>query len=163
MKQPAVVLLVSQPLLQALRDCAAAAYPEECCGLLVGFDENAGLLPGVVGKRVSRVLPTANRAAMPNRAFEIDPAAHIALLRELRERARGGQGSGEQMLGHYHSHPDSFPVPSAQDRAQAMEPGALWVIIAAGRDGAGEIRAWQAIGEVGGLLDFQAVELVSSE
>ncbi|HXP96106.1 MAG TPA: M67 family metallopeptidase [Telmatospirillum sp.] len=155
------VLSISPQALAILKECAAAAYPEECCGLLVGYSDHDGWAASVPGKRVTRVLPTRNRAPTPRCAFEVDPAAHIALLRTLREQAREGGGRGECVLGHYHSHPDHPPVPSAQDRAQACDETAVWVIVAASHDGATEIRAWQAFRDAGGEIDFRPMEMVS--
>jgi proteasome lid subunit RPN8/RPN11 len=153
------VLWIRPQALALLEECAATAYPEECCGLLVGYSDECDLSTGGLGKRVTRVLPTPNRAAMPGRAFEVDPAAHIALLRTLREQTR--DGGRECVLGHYHSHPDHPPVPSAEDRAQALDETAVWVIVAASRDGAEETRAWQAFRDADGAIDFQPMELIS--
>jgi proteasome lid subunit RPN8/RPN11 len=155
-------LWIAQSLLSGLKNCAAMAYPLECCGLLVGYDEQAEG-DGVIGKRVSRILPTQNCATTPQHAFEIDPAAHIALLRSLREQAWDGQGRHEQLLGHYHSHPDAAAIPSARDRAQAMETGAVWVIVATSAVGAGDMTAWQAINEGDGTIGFQPMTVVRTD
>lgn len=61
-------------------------------------------------------------------AFEIDPAAHIALLRGLR-------GAGRGIVGCYHSHPNGRAAPSEQDRAGASEAGFVWLIAALGSEG----------------------------
>jgi proteasome lid subunit RPN8/RPN11 len=161
MTEPASVLWIAHEALLTLKNCAVAAYPEECCGLLVGYNQEAGLAEGAKGKRISRVHPTKNCAAAPRCAFEIDPAAHIALLRNLREGVGGGHA--EQMLGHYHSHPDSAPVPSARDLAQAMEFDALWVIIGAGPAAADDIRAWLTVREPGDSIGFRPLRIVLSD
>jgi proteasome lid subunit RPN8/RPN11 len=76
---------------------------------------------------------------MPNLAqdsdcFEVDPAAHIALLRKLR-------GTGREIIGCYHSHPNGRPEPSARDIAGAGETGFLWLIAALGNATADPITA----------------------
>ena len=62
-----------------------------------------------------------NVAADPRTHFEIDPAAHFRLARSLR-------GTGREIVGCYHSHPDALAEPSATDRAGAAEEGFFWLI-----------------------------------
>lgn len=109
---------------RALLDHAAAEAPREACGLLRGS-------PG----RVDAAVPTANVAARPERAFEIEPAA---LLREHR-RARG---DATAIIGWYHSHPAGSGEPSRTDAARAVEDGRLWLIVADG-----EVHGWAALAD----------------
>jgi proteasome lid subunit RPN8/RPN11 len=94
---------------------AQAAFPRECCGLIEGM---IGLSKG----DAAALHPTPNIASEPDR-FEIDPAAHIALLRRLR-------GTGRAIIGCYHSHPNGRPEPSWCDADSAGETGFLWLIAA---------------------------------
>ena len=54
--------------------------------------------------------------------YEIDPAEHIGVNRRLR-------GSGRAVVGAYHSHPRSAPIPSTRDIAEAHYPEFIWVIV----------------------------------
>ena len=110
---------------------AEAAFPREACALLVGIDHDDGLI------KVQRVVPADNVAAEPERGFEIDPAAHIALLRELREG-----NAPERIVGHWHSHPNGRPEPSATDAAMVHDPGLVWLISAV--DAAGRAQSPRA-------------------
>lgn len=101
---------------------ASVAFPRECCGLI------EGTLEGSVAQ-VLAIHPARNLAAEDDR-FEIDPAAHIALLRRLR-------GSGREIIGCYHSHPNGCTEPSARDRESACDSDFLWLIVA--NDAHGEI------------------------
>lgn len=156
MAEAVPLLWIPPSAMAALQAYAAQAYPRECCGLLVGYPE----MSGAGGMIISRIVPTANRATQPHRAFEVDPAAHIALLRALREQAKEGRQPAEQVIGHYHSHPDAPAVPSAQDRAQATDPDAVWLIVAASAAGAAEIGAWQATSEADGMVGFRSMNLI---
>ncbi len=110
------MLEIPAHLLRRVVDAAEAAYPAECCGLLAGT--------GARGLRVTRVVPAANLLAAERAdRFEVDPAARLALMREL------GDGP-ERLIGHYHSHPDQPPEPSATDLAMAWEPELVWLITA---------------------------------
>ncbi|MEP7005495.1 MAG: M67 family metallopeptidase [Sphingomonas bacterium] len=111
---------ISSTLLGGLLVDAKNAPDREVCGLLFGTQG-----------RIAEAEATANVAADPARAFEIDPAALFAAHR----RARAG---GPAIVGHYHSHPSGAAVPSARDAAQAMGDGALWLILTA-REG----RLWR--------------------
>ncbi|AKM10831.1 Mov34/MPN/PAD-1 family protein [Croceicoccus naphthovorans] len=96
---------------------AEAAYPHECCGLLLGE-----------GGRILSAQPTANVAPDPARHFEIAPVALIA----AHKAARAG---GAEVLGYYHSHPTGRYEPSATDKAQAAADGRIWAIVAGGTIG----------------------------
>ena len=122
------MITCSQSQLNQIKAAAEAAYPSECCGLLVGSGNSLV---------VSRVVSSPNLLTDqgPDR-FEIDPQIRIDLERKLR-------GSAEQIIGHYHSHPDHLAMPSATDLAMAFEPDLIWLIVSV-RDGqAAEIKTHQ--------------------
>ena len=79
-----------------LRRVAVEAFPNECCGLLVGTGERT--------VTVSELVPVANVAARPESRFEVDPQVQFDLLRQLR-------GSDLRIVGHYHSHPNGVAEP----------------------------------------------------
>lgn len=104
---------------------ARETYPEECCGLLVGTRRIAPTGPELV---VDKVMPAANVAAERRQdRFELDPALHLRVQRELR-------GTDRAVIGHYHSHPDGRAEPSAIDRANIHDPTLAWVIVALNGD-----------------------------
>lgn len=114
MTLPALVL--PPPLLDRLRSEAEAAYPSECCGLLVGRRE--GEIIAVTGAE-----PSPNLLSHTRDRFEIDVGLRIRVMRRLR-------GGPDAIVGHYHSHPDHPAVPSGHDLAMAFEPDLAWLIIA---------------------------------
>lgn len=115
--------------LRAVSDAAEAAYPEEACGLLVGRR-----LPGGHA-RVIRVETAFNVAADRRSGFEVDPGIRIGLERELR-------GTGQAVVGHYHSHPDGPARPSPTDLAKAFEADLIWLIVAVVRRQASQVLAF---------------------
>ena len=135
--------------LKAVAGHAEAAYPAECCGLLVGAAE------GAHAWRVRRVVPSRNLAPADRRdRFEIDPALHLDLQRELR-------GTGESIVGVYHSHPDGATAPSATDLESAWQPGLVW-LIAAVRGGRVAATAAHLFVEADGDVRFEEI-LVRTE
>lgn len=92
------------------------SLPEEACGLLSGRRDRRGFVT------VASAHPADNVAASNRgRRFEVDPAAHARLARHLR-------GSGLDIIGHYHSHPETGARPSATDLDSITDPSAIWVI-----------------------------------
>jgi proteasome lid subunit RPN8/RPN11 len=108
-------LILSPTQEAALKAAAEAAAPMECCGLLVGRGEDV--------LTVVEVIAAPNVAEDPKRRFMIDPQVQFDTLRRLR-------GGVEQVIGHYHSHPNGHTALSAHDRAMADDPDAVWVVVA---------------------------------
>lgn len=129
---------LSSSLHAALLAKAGATHPLECCGLLFGGVSN-----------VLRIEPAANISPDPARAFEIDPAQLIAAERAMRT-------GGDQLIGHYHSHPNGRAEPSPRDAAASAGDGRLWLIIAGGA-----ITGWRANpgGALLGAFDPVALEI----
>ncbi|MEX1147087.1 MAG: M67 family metallopeptidase [Sphingomonadales bacterium] len=137
-----VSLVLSAPHRDQICSHARTAYPDECCGLLVGRGS------ADTGFRVERVIPAANVHPDPARHFEVDPTIHIQWQRRLR-------GTASRIIGHYHSHPDGVPEPSMWDRGAVIDSGLVWLIVAVGRANA-TMLAWLPGADGGG---FQTVRL----
>jgi proteasome lid subunit RPN8/RPN11 len=109
-----------------------AAYPNECCGFIIGRDGGRG-----GGRTGVRVLPVGNarESAEAHRRFEITPKD---FLRAEREAAAGGDG----VVGVYHSHPDHPAAPSDYDLEHAL-PYYSYVIVSVGDGKAGRVTSWR--------------------
>jgi len=96
---------------------AERAYPQECCGLLIGRDEADSTIV------VTRIVESRNiRTDRARDRFEIDPQVRISIEREVRDGT-------DRVIGHFHSHPDHPAQPSATDLEMAFEPDLIWVIV----------------------------------
>ncbi len=127
-------LQISRTQRQQLLDWAREAYPNECCGLLLG---KAG--------KVEQVKLTQNMASAPLGEFEIDPSALIAAERSARQ-------GGPAILGYFHSHPNGAEEPSPKDTDMAADDGRKWVIIAGGN-----ITCWTPVsGGKGDRVSFES-------
>jgi proteasome lid subunit RPN8/RPN11 len=126
---------LSRDQVARVEEHARAAYPEECCGVLVGWR----------GERtvVLSVHPAGNRSALRARdRYQVDP-------RQILQLSRGAEGEGREIVGFYHSHPDYPARPSAIDAAQAW-PGYVYLIVGVGAATEIETRAWsydESLGE----------------
>ena len=96
--------------LDAIVAHAREESPNECCGLLVG-----------AGHVIEDSVRTTNLKSSPT-AYLIDPADHFAEIRRARTEGRA-------ILGAYHSHPHSPPVPSRTDVDEAHYPDFVYVIV----------------------------------
>jgi proteasome lid subunit RPN8/RPN11 len=121
-------LLIGAPKLAAISNAAAAAWPHEACGLLVGRRDGDAI-------SVRQILTVPNVADTPERRFEVEPVALLAAHRAARE-------AGEEILGSWHSHPDGPARPSATDRARANVAGEIWLIVPVMDGRAGPARAY---------------------
>lgn len=134
------VLVVPRAVMAAVEHAGETAYPEEACGLLAGRRDGSGGLV-ITGFRAS-----ANVAATDRReTFEVDPATRFQLMRDL-------EGSGAEIVGHYHSHPDHPAEPSAQDLEHAFEPDLVWLITTIAHGQAGPTRAYAVAPDGSGFV-----------
>jgi proteasome lid subunit RPN8/RPN11 len=105
---------------------ARCELPNECVGLL------AGVISGGMGRVVKRY-PLVNAAASP-REYLSQPESMFAAYRDMRER-------GLEILGVYHSHPSSDPVPSRTDLERNYGGEVVNFIISL-KNEAPELRGW---------------------
>ena len=116
------------------------AYPNECCGFLLGREENGARL-------VVDVAPIQNVwQSMENNPYEtrpedstrnrslVDPKDYLRIDREARQR-------GLDIISFYHSHPDHPARPSEFDRRHAL-PFLIYVILAVEQGIPREMTAW---------------------
>lgn len=106
---------LSSDVLDELNSEAINAHPHECCGILLGK-----------GDVISSIHSAKNVHPRPESYFEIDPQALI-------DAHRAARRGGPQVVGYYHSHPNSLARPSATDEMMATGQRLIWAIIAAGR------------------------------
>jgi len=103
-----VTLLLPRAILREIRQHVEDGYPNEVCGFLIGDWDGKG--SERAAKRVRRAPNTVEGSKRTR--FVIHPRELIALEDEL-------EGSGQQILGFYHSHPDYPAAPSRFDEEHA--------------------------------------------
>ena len=113
---------------------AEQAYPNECCGLLVGERSGGDVF-------IREVHRSANMASAPANQFEIDPQLRFDLERRVREESL-------DLVGVYHSHPDGDAAPSQTDIQRAWESSLVWLITAVKNGSAATTTAHLVLGSV---------------
>ena len=126
---PAPQLHFTEALFERMAELAAAAYPFEGCGVLVG-----GL--GEREATVVKVVEGHNLVQDRRRdRYELDPRDIINAESDARE-------SDLEVLGFFHTHPDHPARPSQFDTDRAW-PGYYYVVISVNGGQLGEATAWR--------------------
>jgi len=122
---------------------AEECYPNECNGLIVG---NASTMVVANVCRASNVHEEGTR-----HRYLIDPREQLRVEKEAR-------ADGLDVIGAYHSHPDSPAKPSEYDRAHAW-PLYVYVIVSVMHGKAGDVKAW-SLHENGSGFDEAGMRVV---
>lgn len=123
-------LRLAPGVLDAMVQRAKEGYPYESCGLLVGRGDAEG------GPRVVRLAPAKNlRQERAADRYLLDPDDFMAA-------DRAAQADGLEIVGIWHSHPDSPAWPSVTDLEAAWE-GYSYVIVSLSQGRLAEVRSWR--------------------
>lgn len=120
------VLVISRQQLDDLVEHARAEAPNEACGILAGQ-----------GGRVIRVYRGTNIDANPGVRYYLDPVQQLDTFRDV-------ECNGWEVVGIYHSHPESPAYPSGVDLDLAYYPDVAYVIVSLAQ-GCPEVRAFRIV------------------
>ena len=124
------MISISEQLLTEIREHGVRDYPYECCGLLLGrFEADT--------KLVNETYPISNareESAKRNR-FLIEPA-------ELMRGEKYARSKELEVVGFYHSHPDSPARPSQYDLEHAW-PTYSYIIVSTSDGQSGDLFSWE--------------------
>ena len=124
------MISISTDSLNEIREHGVKDYPYECCGLLLGSYSDEG-------KVVTETYPISNareESAKRNR-FLIEPE-------ELMKGERYARTNDREVVGFYHSHPESPAVPSQYDLEHAW-PTYSYIIVSVIKERAGDLFSWE--------------------
>jgi proteasome lid subunit RPN8/RPN11 len=113
---------------ESMHQVAEQAYPLEACGLLIGTLNDEGWNVQEV-----RAVTNLNTERAADR-FQLDPEAYRRIDSELR-------GSGREIIGVFHSHPDCPAKPSPTDLESAWD-GFIYPIISVHQGKTADVRCW---------------------
>ena len=127
-------LVLTKEQIEQIEREGAAAYPNECCGAMLGQDSHGA---SGVTRRVLELRKLAN-------SFTADERYHRFSLdgRELMELEKSAGQANLMVLGFYHSHPDAPARPSEYDRTHAW-PFYSYVIVSIAKGRAVDLTSWQ--------------------
>lgn len=129
-------MVLPDALRRQIESEGAAAYPNECCGILIGRDVEGGGEAGAKRRVVERLEPGMN-------AFDADEQYHRFSIdpRQQMRAERAAEAEGKLVLGFYHSHPDHPARPSEYDREHAW-PFYSYVIVAIAKGKPADMTSW---------------------
>ena len=118
-------------------------YPHECCGAILGRDEN--------GSREAHVLlPLANRREdSPRNRFEVTPE-------DVQLAEKTARDQNLELIGWYHSHPDAPARPSEFDREHAW-PWYSYIIVSVQSGMPRDMNSWR-LQDDRAAYDVEAIE-----
>jgi len=115
---------ISQALVDEMVAHAREDLPNECCGMVAGFDGEA-----------TDVIRVENAAASPLR-YEMEPKAQYEAWKSIEDE-------GKQLLAIYHSHTKSAAYPSQTDVNQAVAwPDQVYVIVSLADPDAPDVKGY---------------------
>jgi len=128
-------LVISQADVDLLVEHARREAPAEACGYLAG--------PRVDGdepRAVAKVYPMANIEEPARREirYRMEPKEQFEAMKDMRVH-------GWDVVGTYHSHPESQAHPSGIDIDLAFDPVALYVIVSLAEASNPDIRAYSIV------------------
>jgi proteasome lid subunit RPN8/RPN11 len=143
-----VSLLIPQRDVESIRRHGEAAYPQECCGFLIGRSS------GEV-KRIEITLAARNeREDSLERRYLISPRAYL-------EAEDAASARGLEVVGFYHSHPDHPARPSEFDRDHAL-PWCSYIIVAVADGKSGDLTSW-VLSDAAARFDPEAITVLDEE
>ncbi len=122
---------------------ASIQYPDECCGLMLGRQTDNKAV------KIQECIPLNNmeNRLQSGRYFTVSPMSVWSVEKAARKR-------GMEIIGIYHSHPDTGAYLSEEDE-QKMIPGQIYAVVSVGNDGCREIRMWEKTYADAGIVEHR--------
>jgi proteasome lid subunit RPN8/RPN11 len=122
-------LKIDDDLVERIHAHAVQTYPHECCGALLGRDDEES-------REVLDLLPLPNRRGdSPRNRFELTPD-------DVRLAEKTAREQKLELLGWYHSHPDAPARPSEFDREHAW-PWYSYIIVSVQKGEPRDMNSWR--------------------
>lgn len=121
------MLILGKKYQEEIIKLAIMEAPAEACGLLAGKNGT-----------VERLYKMTNTSDRPETCYFMDAKEQLKAMKEIRK-------TGLEMLGIYHSHPNSVAYPSAKDVELAFYPEVVYLIISLKHKESPEIKAYKIV------------------
>ena len=126
-------LVLTKAQVGQIEEEGVSAYPNECCGNMIGRDVSDGACTRRIVERLE-AMQNVWDAQEQRRRFAIDPLA-------LMKAEKSAAAEGNVVLGFYHSHPDHPARPSETDRQYGW-PFYSYVIVSIAGGAAVDMTSW---------------------
>ena len=123
-----VLLSISKELAERIRAHGAETYPHECCGALLGRDNEP--------REILGLFPLINRRDdSPRNRFSVT-------AQDVLDAENSARQQGLDVVGWYHSHPDHPARPSEYDRDHAW-PWYSYIIVSVAQGHPQDMTSWR--------------------
>jgi proteasome lid subunit RPN8/RPN11 len=122
-------VIVPAEILEQMRRHGEETYPHECCGFMLGSAEDG----------IQRIVEISSQA---NERTESKENRFLITPEQFKAAETAARKARLQLVGIYHSHPDSPARPSEYDRDHAW-PWFSYIIVSVKKGKADEAHAWQ--------------------
>ena len=123
-----VLLSISKELAERIRAHGAETYPHECCGALLGRDNEP--------REILGLFPLINRRDdSPRNRFSVT-------AQDVLDAEKSARQQGLDVVGWYHSHPDHPARPSEYDRDHAW-PWYSYIIVSVAHGHPQDMTSWR--------------------
>jgi len=125
------MLVLSPQEEKSIRTAGENAYPNECCGVMIGEIDKAGV------KTVKSVQAIEN-------SWEDGEQYHRFLItpEDIMRAEQTARSMKLDVVGFYHSHPDCEAVPSEYDKDHAL-PFYSYIIVSVKKGKAEDLNSWE--------------------
>ena len=125
------MLLLSSELENAVRTDGETAYPNECCGVLIGEIDDEGV-------KIVKTTLTINNAREDGEQYH----RFLITPEDMLKAEQTARAAKLEVVGFYHSHPDHPSAPSGYDKDHAL-PFYSYVIVSVDKGKAQVLTSWE--------------------
>src|SRR5215212_2489523 len=125
------MIFLNEKSIEEIEAHGEQTYPHECGGMLIGHFAADGT------KTVTELLPMENSSEESTRHNRV-----LILPKDVLRAERYAREKKLDVVGYYHSHPDSAAIPSQFDLDHAL-PVWSYVIVSVEKGKAVDMRSWQ--------------------
>jgi len=125
------MLLLSLELEKAVRTDGETAYPNECCGVLIGEIDATGV-------KIVKTTLTINNAREDGEQYH----RFLITPEDMLKAEQTARAEKLEVVGFYHSHPDHPSAPSGYDKDHAL-PFYSYVIVSVDNGAAQVLTSWE--------------------
>jgi proteasome lid subunit RPN8/RPN11 len=152
---------ISAKLADRIRQHGVEAYPYECCGALLGRDNDLIKVSGsetnggIFSRCIRALVPLVNRRDdSPRNRFSVTAD-------DVLQAEKAAQAQGLEVVGWYHSHPDHPAKPSDFDREHAW-PWYSYIIVSVHAGVPQDMTCWQLKDDRSGYIEEKIETVVVS-
>lgn len=139
---PTLMLIITRELHEQIKKLGASAYPYEGCGLLLGESDGTD-------NRVLQIRPMAN-------VWPVEEERRVRFRiaeDDWRDAEFAAMADDIDIVGIFHSHPDSPPIASPRDLNWASWPGYSYLITEVQEGRPLSSRSWQLRSDRSGFIE----------